>query len=68
MDALNRITGSSIVESALKQVESPSLIVTLQRRKTALEEQLAQVVAALSALEKHPDVAEVLELVARTRW
>lgn len=65
MDALTQI-GMSECESP-KQMVSPSLTETLRRRKLGLEKDLANVTAALDALEAAPEVARVLELVARAR-
>lgn len=51
-----------------KQAESPSLITTLKRRQLELKVKLSTINDALAALEQHPDVAKVIELVARSRW
>lgn len=49
------------------QADSPSLLQTLQRRKLEHEARLADLNAAIRALEENPDVMKVLELVARAR-
>lgn len=54
-------------EALVKQAESPSLLQTLQRRKIEHEARLADLNAAIRALEENPDVMKVLELVARAR-
>ena len=66
MDTMSQLTGFGECESP-KQISSPSLIDTLRRRKVGLEKDLANVTAALDALEAAPEVAKVLELVARAQ-
>jgi len=46
---------------------SPSLLDGLKRRQRQLSSSLADVNAAVEALEGSPEVAKVLELVARVR-
>lgn len=50
------------------QVESPSILDNLKRRKLHIEEQLGKVNAAITALEENPSVSKVLELIARTNY
>jgi len=45
----------------------PSLTETLKAQKADMESRLAEVNAALSALEQHPEVEEVLNLIAKIR-
>jgi chaperonin cofactor prefoldin len=48
-----------------KQLVKPDLKEGLINRQTRLKQQLAEVDAAITALEEHPEVAKVLELVGR---
>jgi hypothetical protein len=45
----------------------PSLTENLKAQKADIESRLAEVNAALSALEQHPEVEEVLNLIAKIR-
>jgi hypothetical protein len=63
MDILNSI--ETCCEA--KVAQSPSLLDTLKRRQKDAEERLAVLNAAIKALEENPQVAQVLELVARAR-
>lgn len=65
MDALDRIVNECSDQP--KMALSPSIIDTLKRKKARMETDLANVNAALEALEKNPEVANVLELVCRAR-
>jgi hypothetical protein len=49
------------------QCVSPSMLDTLKRRQKDATERLNDLNAAISALESNPEVAKVLELVARAR-
>lgn len=65
LDRFNESLGGEVISP--KDCQSPSLAETLKRRKQHLEADLANVTGALEALEKNPEVARVLELVARAR-
>lgn len=50
-----------------KQAVAPSLLDNLRRRQIDASSRLADLNAAIAALEANPEVAKVLELVARAR-
>lgn len=50
-----------------KQAESPNLLETFKRRKAELEQRMADVDAVILALEKHPEINTLLELIAKAR-
>jgi hypothetical protein len=54
-------------EIAPKQASSPSLLDNLKRRQKEAQSRLEDLNAAITALESNPEVARVLELVARAR-
>lgn len=50
-----------------KQVSSPSIIADLRRTKLSLEERLNNINNAIAAMEAHPEVAKVMELVSKAK-
>lgn len=67
MNALTPIlTGETCCEPP-KQCESPSILDTLRRKQRDLSTRLADVTAAIDAMEKNPEAGKVPELVARAR-
>ena len=50
-----------------KQCETPNLLKTFQHKKIRLQEQLDNVNAAITALEAHPEINTLLELIAKAR-
>ena len=54
-------------ECSPKQCVKPKLKEGLIHRKTRLESQLADINAAIEALNKNPEVARVLELVGKAK-
>lgn len=64
MDVLSSACGEQM---NIKQCESPSLLDNLKRRQRDAAERLNDLNAAIAALEANPEVAKVLELVAKTR-
>jgi len=68
MNQLERLYNNPCCEDlGPKQVESPSILSTLKRKKMGLQEQLDIVNAALEAMEKNPEIAKVFELITRAR-
>jgi hypothetical protein len=65
-NAMN-IFNDSPCDMELKSVSSPSVRQTLERRKIELESRLAEVNAAIAGLSRNPEVAEVIELIAKVR-
>lgn len=63
MDLMNITSDSPCVET--KACYMDTLTGNLQRRKQRAETELAQVNAALEALQKNPEIASVLELVSK---
>lgn len=49
------------------EVRRPTMTETLRERKAQLERQLAEVTAALVALESNPEVQKVLDLLQKVR-
>lgn len=64
MDILSNPCGE---QALTKQCESPSMLDNLKRRQRDAAERLNDLNAAIAALEANPEVAKVLELVAKTR-
>jgi hypothetical protein len=54
-------------QSPVKECYSDTLIANLRRKKLRAEADLAAVNAALDALEKNPEVANILELISKAR-
>lgn len=66
MDIFNQDPCCADSQKSLQCV-SPSMLDTLKRRQKEATERLDDLNAAISALESNPEVAKVLELVARAR-
>ena len=67
MNELNSVLSGTERCEPPSQCMSPSLLDGLKRRQRQLSSSLADVNAAVEALEGSPEVAKVLELVARVR-
>lgn len=67
MDIFNALGGQEVCCVSQEQAISPSVLDTLKRRQQELNMRLADVNAAIEALEKNPEVTKVLELLARAR-
>lgn len=67
MNVLRNISDSSLGDCE-KQVESPSPLDNLKRQKAHLADKMQRVDAAIEAMEKHPEVTEVLELLAKANY
>jgi hypothetical protein len=59
--------GMELDKQLIGHYRNPTLTETLRARKVDLESRLADVNAALSALEENPGVENVLNLVAKIR-
>lgn len=58
---------SSCAIDSPKQIASPSPLDTLKRSQVELKSRLADVDAAIEALEANPEITKVLELLSRVR-
>ena len=68
MSSLNRILSQPESCGDMKQIESPSLLENLQRRKVQLEQKLNDINAAIVALEKNPEFTELLLLINKAHY
>lgn len=64
MDILSNTCGEEV---SPKQCISPSMLDNLKRRQREAAERLNDLNAAIAAMEANPEVAKVLELVAKAR-
>ncbi len=64
---MNEVMGYE--EPSQKQLEarSPSPLETLKRSRLSLQDKLNRTNAAIKAMEDHPEVTKVLELIAAAR-
>ena len=56
---------STCGSAAISDIRSSGTVDQLKEHKSRLESRLAKVNAALDALEKNPEVAEILQLVSK---
>lgn len=49
-------------------IQPPSPLERLKQQKQALEQHLSNINAAIDALEQHPEVSQVLEVLAKVRY
>lgn len=68
MNPLNSIMSvTECCEMPTIQAESPNLLETFKRKKARLEQQMTDVNAVIAALEAHPEINTLLELIAKAR-
>lgn len=60
-------TGPSCEMKEAVAVSSPSMLQNLKEKRNNMQRRLDDLDAAIKALEENPNVAKVLELVARVR-
>ena len=70
MNALNSIESigtGTCCDTNPKMAESPNLLETFRRKKLRLESQLQDVKNVIQAIESHPEINTLLELIAKAR-